>query len=362
MRDVAVVGAGAFGCAIAFEFAARGSDVLLLEQEADILLGASALNQNRLHVGFHYPRDATTARQSLVGARLFADRFPESINLSFPNYYFVARDGSRTSSSEFEGFINEHRLPAQRLTTDQYPALAASTEKLDGAWRVAEGVIDMSILHDSFESLLNDVGVDIRTKCQVVHLERTADGNWCIETNAGPFRSRLIVIATYGLDRLEPESDFLSEFQETLVPIATSPSKPIGLTVVDGDFVTVLPRGFTNELLLYSPGLSVLSRHVGTSVIRTQRIDPAKVKQRISAIIARVLDFFPGLELTDTGVCLQTTRRIPAHAEATDQRRSTFSEVAPRCYRVHSGKVDHCLTLAKNLADTVYISHSKTSP
>ncbi|MFD1913005.1 NAD(P)/FAD-dependent oxidoreductase [Halodurantibacterium flavum] len=56
--DVAVVGAGIVGCAVARRFALEGARVVLIERGADILSGASKANSAILHTGFDAPPDS----------------------------------------------------------------------------------------------------------------------------------------------------------------------------------------------------------------------------------------------------------------------------------------------------------------
>lgn len=56
--DVAVIGAGVVGCAVARRFALQGLSVILLERAADILSGASKGNSALLHTGFDAPPDS----------------------------------------------------------------------------------------------------------------------------------------------------------------------------------------------------------------------------------------------------------------------------------------------------------------
>jgi glycerol-3-phosphate dehydrogenase len=53
--DVAIIGAGIVGCAIARRFTLEGARVVLLEKAADILDGASKANSAILHTGFDAP-------------------------------------------------------------------------------------------------------------------------------------------------------------------------------------------------------------------------------------------------------------------------------------------------------------------
>lgn len=55
VSDIAVIGAGVVGCAIARRFALHGADVLVLEKGADLLSGASKANSAILHTGFDAP-------------------------------------------------------------------------------------------------------------------------------------------------------------------------------------------------------------------------------------------------------------------------------------------------------------------
>jgi glycerol-3-phosphate dehydrogenase len=64
---IAVIGAGIFGTEISLKLSREGHDVHLYEKEYEILKGATAGSQNRLHMGLHYPRDLKTAIQSRVG-------------------------------------------------------------------------------------------------------------------------------------------------------------------------------------------------------------------------------------------------------------------------------------------------------
>lgn len=53
--DVAVIGAGVVGCAVARRFVLEGARVVLLEKGADLLSGASKANSAILHTGFDAP-------------------------------------------------------------------------------------------------------------------------------------------------------------------------------------------------------------------------------------------------------------------------------------------------------------------
>src|SRR4051794_26184116 len=51
-EQVAIIGGGVVGCALAYELASRGVPALLLEAEDDLALGASGSNSGIVHTGF----------------------------------------------------------------------------------------------------------------------------------------------------------------------------------------------------------------------------------------------------------------------------------------------------------------------
>ena len=66
-QKIAIVGGGIFGITIYLVLKKKGYDCTLFEKNNNILKGASTNNLNRVHFGYHYPRDNETAKQSLRG-------------------------------------------------------------------------------------------------------------------------------------------------------------------------------------------------------------------------------------------------------------------------------------------------------
>jgi len=78
---VAVIGGGLFGSVASCHLSRNGYEVHLFEKNESLLSGTTARNTNRLHLGFHYPRDWETASQSLQAASKFIEEFPKAIRL-----------------------------------------------------------------------------------------------------------------------------------------------------------------------------------------------------------------------------------------------------------------------------------------
>lgn len=78
--DVAVIGAGVVGCAVARRFALAGAKVALIEKGADILSGASKANSAILHTGFDAPPGSLECELVRAGRQEYLE-IRESLNL-----------------------------------------------------------------------------------------------------------------------------------------------------------------------------------------------------------------------------------------------------------------------------------------
>ena len=77
MSSILVIGGNSdIGYAVAKVFAKNKYNVHLFEKEKGIFLGASGNNQNRLHLGYHYPRSYITREQSKKCFKEFVKKYP----------------------------------------------------------------------------------------------------------------------------------------------------------------------------------------------------------------------------------------------------------------------------------------------
>ncbi len=80
--DVAVVGAGVIGAAIARRLSSYRLEVALLEKEVDACFGVSKANSGIIHAGFHHGPQFLKARLEVLGNMMF-DRLQEELRFPF---------------------------------------------------------------------------------------------------------------------------------------------------------------------------------------------------------------------------------------------------------------------------------------
>ncbi|MBB1464843.1 NAD(P)/FAD-dependent oxidoreductase [Vibrio sp. SG41-7] len=87
---IAIIGAGWYGCHIGLSLTQAGHNVDIFEKSSNTISGASKRNQNRLHLGFHYPRCNVTRQQSKKGYDWFIEHYEHLTRKISNNWYSIA--------------------------------------------------------------------------------------------------------------------------------------------------------------------------------------------------------------------------------------------------------------------------------
>ena len=70
------------------------------------MLGATSNNTNRIHLGYHYPRDLDTALQCKEGFEMFVKEYSDCILKDINNFYCISSYGSKVSAEKYYKFAN----------------------------------------------------------------------------------------------------------------------------------------------------------------------------------------------------------------------------------------------------------------
>lgn len=99
--EVAVIGAGVVGLAIARRLAQVGAEVLVLEREAAVGTVTSSRNSEVIHAGIYYPTDSLKARLCVAGRRALYDYCRQRhIPHAMTGKYIVATESGETAALE----------------------------------------------------------------------------------------------------------------------------------------------------------------------------------------------------------------------------------------------------------------------
>jgi hypothetical protein len=92
---VLIIGTGWYGCHLAGHLLSKGHSVILVDKSNSFFSGSSSKNQNRLHLGYHYPRSPETIQECREGYEKFIVTYPQLLTKVPNNYYFIASQGSK---------------------------------------------------------------------------------------------------------------------------------------------------------------------------------------------------------------------------------------------------------------------------
>ena len=311
---IKIIGAGLFGCSIGYELNRRGHDVTIIEQDNEIMQRASKCNHNRLHLGYHYPRSIETAKQSLDGLLTFLINYKEAIVSNFPNVYLVAKENSKVTAEEFIAFCEKVNISHIPTSLDcLHKNHLVDKNLIDLAITTDEPIFDYEILKSLVKKKIK--GIDI--KFNMVFDGRLDDCDYLINTTYAGINT---VSKQLGIPEIKVK------LQDVFIPCFKMDSDPFGLTLMDGPFCSVIPRGnHKNEFLLYSVQHSLIDRNLDMDNIYKQSEK-----------------YFPFLKDTDRLGFWRTLRVIPENKN--DQRLSeiyTYKE-NPKVISVLSGKISTC--------------------
>jgi hypothetical protein len=329
---ILVIGGGIFGCSISLELSKSGFDVTLIEKDLDIMNNASKQNHNRIHYGYHYPRSTETAVQSLDGLLSFLMVYKESIISDFPNYYSIAKNQSHITSIDYKKFCDEVGISYY----PEYPSSDLINPLLiENSFKVEEPIFDWDILKNIVKNKLvsSHVKLNLNTKFDQTYLEKYD----------------FIINCTYsGINEINKILNLpLLRFklQDVIIPIFEYNHPKIGLTVMDGPFCSVMPKGNNpNQFLLYHAKYSILKETENNVLSPLEDIEyNLEMIKKDSSI------YFPFIKNVKFIDYWRTTRAIPIVNN--DERLSKIITYPSnsKFITVFSGKISTCIKVAKQI-------------
>jgi glycine/D-amino acid oxidase-like deaminating enzyme len=346
------------------KLAEAGQSVTIFERREELLLGAS-VNGNRLHYGFHYPRDAETARQCLRGYREFRQEFGVAIRPGVSNAYFIASQGSLVSPEDYLSFCRGLGL---RFQVIEPGAFRPAVRNVSLAILTEEVLYEVTVLRRLIGDRLLRAGVEVRFGTNVDALKRLRGGGFEITAGSGDTaRFDAVVNCSYAeINRLTAQLGHPVErrqYEYTAVPIVEldQPNKA-SVTILDGPFMSLLPYGLKGQHLVYHVEHAVVVREDSPLMNPAWR-DPetspfASIDRQkwLKSYLDSCCEFMPDLRTARVKGVLLSPRMVIADSDDTDARPSFVTLHEPGYVSVFSGKIDHCIWIAEEVRDNLAAS------
>lgn len=229
---IAVAGAGIYGSTIAIRLAEQGHDVHLFDP-LGILRAASAINQYRIHSGYHYPRSTETILEAMEARAEFLETFAPAIVRGTRHFYAIPREHSLTSFDAFEKVMYRHRLPLRpcRPAWMDFGFIAACYE-------VEENLYDPEVLRELLISRIRSLGIRFKQQAFAPEMRPGYD---------------FVIWAVYGLSHsraLFPGAKY--QVAEKILIDLPEQLRGLSLIVLDGPFTAFDPYGNSGRFLFGS--------------------------------------------------------------------------------------------------------------
>lgn len=109
-NKICIIGAGLFGCTTALILSKSGYEVDLYEKNSDILKETSLKNQQRFHLGYHYPRSKKTIAEIKSSFKKFIKFYGKNIFGNTKNIYAIAKKKSKINFEEYVSILKKNNL------------------------------------------------------------------------------------------------------------------------------------------------------------------------------------------------------------------------------------------------------------
>lgn len=304
-------------------------------------LEATAINQFRLHKGYHYPRSPETARECQQGLKSFKKEY-STIDAG-RQYYAIAKEGSKTSSKQYRDFCIDNNLPCTFALWPPY----LDHNSISLCLKVDESRLNPDTLRSQLSASLKSLQVEVKLETAFVN---SADYDHIV---VAAYASTNAVMLDIGC---EPE-----EFQFEVIekPVLRLPKEMMdfGVVIMDGPFCSLDPFGNTGTHVMGHVEHAIHHTNTGffpeipehligcmnRGVVQNCR------HSRYEDFISAGKRFVPALTQAEHIGSMYTVRAVLPNKDETDERPTLVTEVDSKVLRIFSGKIGTSVTAAQDV-------------
>lgn len=336
---VAVVGAGWYGCHISLVLLERGHEVVLFEQSGGVFTGASGHNQNRLHLGFHYPRSGRTCQQILSTHQRFMGRYSHLVTSIHENIYAIADD----SLIDYLAYQNVYRgkVPYQEVDPKCF-----GLNHIEGAIRCQECLLLTDNCSEFFYSHLNHV---LRLDTPVLTIDNKSSG---VFINGERFDYCFVCTYNQAWPGKTP-----TVYEVALMLVYEKIGLcPVGaLTVMDGPYFSLFPYRdnlYTLSSVRNTPYLASEDIGIVKAATKIEPLQLAVCREKFEGEINRYTDWF-STSFRYLSYLVSVKTKPVADGSA---NREFHYETDERVCRLYSGKINNVIK-AEDVATQVLATY-----
>ena len=244
---MAIIGGGFYGCCIALFMRRYFGKIVLYEKGSDLLQRASFINQARVHMGYHYPRNLVTAYRSFINFPRFVYDFRKAIITDFTKLYAIARKGSKVNAHRFYTMFKKMKAPIKEASKEYWNLF--NPELIENVFLVKEYAFDATKLKNILRNRLETADVEIHFNKEVRRINVLPDDAIQLQMidNGETVKVDYVFNCTYSnlnkvlINSGLPLLPLKHEITEMCLIDVPQKMKSIGVTVMDGPFFSTMP-------------------------------------------------------------------------------------------------------------------------
>ncbi len=276
-----VVGAGWYGCHVASELLKAGQAVVLVDKTNAFFAGSSGKNQNRLHLGYHYPRSAATISECRRGFQEFKATYP-GLSSRIPNNLYLLASSSKTSVVDFSTTFDTSGTVLQVAGTP---------------FRRVEGVEDRMFVVEE-EYIDNEAAAAMFRTRLSPHFQHLPPESFAsldtLRTALSVGEEDWIINCTY--NQLAPIP--MDHYELYCSFVYSIPGPLFAITVMDGAYFSIYPYDLEKQLYTVTSVCNGVVRRDcvgcdGCDHVRAEEKDIAVRRATVEAEVSAVLPEFP---------------------------------------------------------------------
>jgi hypothetical protein len=328
INDIVIIGSGWYGCHIA-KLLQKDYNVTIIEQKSEIFDNSSYYNQNRLHLGFHYPRDYDTRSLCKNNYETFKKYYGNCIDDISNNYYMISKD----SLLDYQTYENIFKY-------EGFDFGVINNEKFDNIYDkiliTGEKVINSDKAKAHFIEMLKNVKIIFN-----IHVKgyRRIDDKIIVETDRNlDISCDLLLDCTYnqlGLSKL----NYKYELTISLLYKKIENTDIGAITVMDGKFWSLYPREINKNIYTltdveFTPVISSSDYNViNNSIVTENAVFNIREKME-NKVNDYYKDFLKEFEY-ESYFLSKKTKKI----SGSDSRDITIEEIDENVITVNCGKI-----------------------
>jgi len=242
MTKLAIIGGGFYGCYIAKKLKDKFKskiEIHIFEKNKHLITEAGRNNQYKLHLGYHYPRSLHTIKQTINGSKKFKKEFNKFIFYPKKNIYLIHKK-SHVKANKFYRIFKKLKLKISIFDIKKLDFLKNYND-FEKAFKTEEGVI-------RFHELNNYLIKKVELSCDVYKNRNIKKINsvkgFVIDSKNRVYSNYdYIINCSYTNPNMGIKKKFSLKYELAgMVKIKNPFKENIGITIMDGKFVTLYPR------------------------------------------------------------------------------------------------------------------------